>query len=994
MIIVTMLFLLLSSIVSAQQLSFPTAEGFGRFSTGGRGDGSTGYVCHVTNSAITITGSAYSGGPHHTGTLPYCLNLSGHRTIVVDISGTIDFADTRLITAGKDNFTLAAQTAPADGVMIKETWWNIDSSHAIIRHLHFRSGIVAPEDASNWRGILVGNLNGSRHDVILDHVSMSWWGDDGFNAFHAKNVTFQWGIVSEGLRMPKTSGTTKGGGMWLGGGNGGTTLNGVSILHTLLAHHWDRGPNVNGGDLQFVNNVVYNIASGTQIYPTSSAIDIELRRNYYLQGPDSTTATGTNIKAYGFGWDSAISQSDADNTRIYLDNNFHNTLRTNDSLPQDSLVSQLADGLTIVGSNLGFPTIGSMTTATLAFSNVLDLSGAKIPSSNSIDARIITEVNTVSGTRRSSPTAYPTVSITSRDLDTYDTDRDGIPNVWEGLCTTALGLDDADKNDSNDIITGVHSDVNGYSKLEVYINELAGDYPINSCGNQLSTDTTAPSTPTMNTPTVASHTELGLSWSTATDASGISGYTILWCQDDGSETCMPSNPINSSGTGTSYPHTGRNPGTTYGYQVRAIDDSTNLNPGEYSSPVEYATTDTAPGADITTGLVSHWSFDSVLTGAGSAPVTLTFQPSGSPTYPTGRINNGIDLNGTTQYLSVADNAAHDFGTSTDFAFALWVKDDATSKQYYLSKAHAQGSSSDGGWSLEYGTVANKLFVSITADTWNDYCSIASTLDVTDGGWHHIAANVFRNTSCTIADIEIFIDGVLDQGRTVNFSSANTNADVTNNDPLFVGAENVSVSGSITSFMNGQIDDVRIYNRTLDVVDVEALVALADTDTIDPSVPTGLQAMTSNDEDEVIVNLTWAASTDNVDIPTYRIQRCTGKGCSNFSDYDTSTTPDYLDTLLSDHTWHSYKVRAEDLSANASVYTSPVEILTLDLARLPMTPSSVGTSASPTASLPSVPITVGTPNTGPPTMPPSVTDVDDIASSSPTIPSAPTGVQSP
>ena len=80
--------------------AFPGAEGFGRHAAGGRG----GDVYHVTNL------SDDDNNPR-VGSLRYGLeNQDGPRTIVFDVSGTIELKDTLSIT--ESYLTIAGQTAP------------------------------------------------------------------------------------------------------------------------------------------------------------------------------------------------------------------------------------------------------------------------------------------------------------------------------------------------------------------------------------------------------------------------------------------------------------------------------------------------------------------------------------------------------------------------------------------------------------------------------------------------------------------------------------------------------------------------------------------------------------------------------------------------------------------------------------------------------------------------------------------------------------------
>ena len=90
------------------------------------------------------------------------------------------------------------------------------------------------------------------------------------------------------------------------------------------------------------------------------------------------------------------------------------------------------------------------------------------------------------------------------------------------------------------------------------------------------------------------------------------------------------------------------------------------------------------------------------------------------------------------------------------------------------------------------------------------------------------------------------------------------------------------------------------------------------DTQAPTAPAGLTAtaLTSTQ-----INLSWTASTDNVAVTGYQIERCQGAGCSNFTPLTTVTTTNYSNTGLTAGTTYSYRVRATDAAANLSPYSN-------------------------------------------------------------------------
>jgi len=113
------------------------------------------------------------------------------------------------------------------------------------------------------------------------------------------------------------------------------------------------------------------------------------------------------------------------------------------------------------------------------------------------------------------------------------------------------------------------------------------------------------------------------------------------------------------------------------------------------------------------------------------------------------------------------------------------------------------------------------------------------------------------------------------------------------------------------------------------------------DTQPPTIPGNFVATAASSSQ---INVSWAASTDNVAVTGYLLERCQDAGCTNFAQIATPTGTSYGDTGLQASTSYSYRVRATDSAGNLSGYSIPASTTTPAVAQPPTPPTNLAATA--------------------------------------------------
>ena len=454
----------------ARALAFPGAEGGGMYTTGGRG----GKVIHVTTLADSGAGS-----------LRAALNESGVRTIVFDVAGLIELKSGLKI--GKGDVTIAGQTAPGDGICLKNFTTQLSASNVIIRFIRFRMG----DEAKQENDAIWGRYN---ENVILDHCSMSWSTDECSSFYANRNFTMQWCILTESLKASVHGKGNHGyGGIW-----GGKD---ASFHHNMLSDHDSRNPRIDHpqiygdyvsthrGSVDYRNNAVYNWGSNSTYGGENGWFNIV--NNYYKPGPASKK-TSYFVDAYGSYVKDGVTYADR-YPELYLSGNVH-TGNEGITAANDASAVYWHNGSAYANFNTVFssphllsgPSSEDIYTTTHsasdAFARICEVGGASL-ARDAVDARACSDAQSGKVTftdggngskngiidTQTAVGGWPAYEASAAEIERVkDTDGDGMPDWFEDM----FGLKKSDAADGN---AKTLDSYGRYTNLEMYLHYLVKD---------------------------------------------------------------------------------------------------------------------------------------------------------------------------------------------------------------------------------------------------------------------------------------------------------------------------------------------------------------------------------------------------------------------------------------------------------------------------------------------------------------------------------------
>ncbi|WP_207534764.1 LamG-like jellyroll fold domain-containing protein [Desertivirga arenae] len=658
----------------AQTPAFPGALGFGRFAKGAR--------AAASREVYIVTNLNDSG----TGSFRDAVSKPG-RVVVFAVGGIVNLLSDVVVSA---NTTIAGQTAPGDGIVFFNKRITFTGANDVIcRYLRIRLGATSNsgKDAS-------GLANGA--NMLFDHMSFTWGMDEVFSinwdskGTSPDNITVQNSIIGQGLHRENHSA----GGL-IQTPDGGR----VSLVQNLYISNKTRNPKVKGVN-EFVNNVVYDWGNGNRLGDnlnygwqgdayimggSSGVSEVNVINNYFVGGPltppSKTTpfsrGTGT-FNIYGAG--------------NYFDNNKNGVLDGSE-VPFDSVGYPGITGEAFKAQPFNYPNAAPSMSAAQAYEYIINHVGASYPRRDQVDALLVDEVNS-RGTKGLYVYTEKDLPFSNGGLgDVYgapsplDTDKDGIPDVWEDQ----HGLD---KNNKADAVAFSAADPQ-YLNIEIYINSLT-DTPPPDFVRPPSNVTLAATSQESPAPT----SSVLIKWN---DNSTDENHFIIERSADGVTYANIAQPAANS---TSYiDSTGLSPNKTYYYRIKSVSGTES---SAYSNPVSVLTP-TIASAPVTPTNPVPTNGNQYATPSGNK---LTLKWSGSSNTLKYTLYLGTDTAGLALQSELAYSASPSFIASVADNTTYFWRVDAT---------NAKGTVKGQLWSfrtppvLPAGLVGHYAFDEVSAD---------------------------------------------------------------------------------------------------------------------------------------------------------------------------------------------------------------------------------------------------------------------------------------
>jgi len=245
-------------------------------------------------------------------------------------------------------------------------------------------------------------------------------------------------------------------------------------------------------------------------------------------------------------------------------------------------------------------------------------------------------------------------------------------------------------------------------------------------------------------------------------------------------------------------------------------------------------------------MVGHWkmngnSLDSAINANNGSDTDMA--------YSSGHLANAADFNGSTSFITIADNSSINISTE-DFSVAFWMKSSGTGADKIIGRRTLTTGAI--GWEIRFGGTSGPLTAHfVGAGGSGPELAFAGSVNLRDGSWHHVIITFDRS-----GDATLYADGSVD-GTPQDISTETGSLYVAQE--LMIGA--YSATGGASFNYDGSLDDVRLYNKKLSAAEITDIY----------NGGTGTEGIVISN-DATLVEQGWAGTSEGYDAIHKKIRR--------------------------------------------------------------------------------------------------------------------------
>jgi autotransporter-associated beta strand protein len=339
-------------------------------------------------------------------------------------------------------------------------------------------------------------------------------------------------------------------------------------------------------------------------------------------------------------------------------------------------------------------------------------------------------------------------------------------------------------------------------------------------------------------------------------------------------------------------------GGTYYYVVSALDKF-GETPDSPETPVS-----------ILNQLVTYYRFNesSGTTATNSSGVNPSAALMNGASFTSGKFGNGVNLSGSSQYVALPNGVLSGLN---DCTIATWV---------YFNSVNTWARIFDFGADIDRymfltPSDGSTIRFAISKFSGNGEQHIDGTSALSAGSWHHVAVT-FKGREASGIGV-LYVDGVPVGTNSAMYYTPDMIGSLVNCTNNFIGRSQFGGD----PYLNGRVDDFRIYNGALSAAQIAALYALS------PVAPAAPAAVTATAASASVINLSWTAVSGATN---YLVQRALVSGGPYAVVASGITATNYTDTSLSGSMTYYYVIAAvnaggegtNSLEASATTLTPP------------------------------------------------------------------------